>query len=452
MTELHTPDWLADAIFYQIFPDRFANGDPGLDPEGVVAWDAAPTPDNFFGGDLAGIVSRLDHLVELGVTALYLTPVFEARTNHRYDAVDYFRIDHRLGTLDDFRRFLSAAHDRGIRVVLDGVFNHAGVGHAAFRDIVEREEESRWVNWFSVEGFPVVSHPVPNYRTCSGCWYLPKWNVHNPEVRAHHLAVARHWIAEGIDGWRLDVPYFVQRGFWRQFREVVKGESDDLYIVAEEWRDPDEWLRGDMADGTMNYTLRDLILGFTADGSIDAYAFAAGVEALHARIPEPARPAMLNLLGSHDTERVLTRHGDDVPALLCAYALLFAAQGAPMIYYGDEVGLRGANDPGCRGGMVWDTARWEPAIHEAVVRWTSLRRRLESLRRGAQRVVALAPDVVAVTRAHADEVTVVVVNRGTAAFAMTRDEAERHGLRFVGEDGLRVPGRGSVVSVDGVIE
>ncbi|MFT4030039.1 MAG: glycoside hydrolase family 13 protein [Protaetiibacter sp.] len=418
MPDLVTPDWLADAVFYQIFPERFANGDPRLDPPGVVPWDAEPTRENFFGGDLAGITQHLDHVVSVGANAIYLTPIFEADTNHRYDATDYFSIDHRLGDLEAFRVFVREAHARGIRVVLDAVFNHCGEGHPAFRDVMAREAASEYVNWFSVEGFPVVQHPEPNYRTCSGCWYLPKWNAYNPEVRAHHLDVARHWIAEGIDGWRLDVPYFINHTFWREFRRVVKGLGDELYIVAEEWRDPGEWLQGDLADGTMNYTLRDLVLGFTADRSIDAVAFADGMNALTERIPESARRAMLNLLGSHDTERVLTRHGGDAAATLLAFRLMLASEGAPMIYYGDEVGLVGENDPGCRGTMPWDQARWRTDILDAVREATALRASEPLLRRGSQRVVALGPDVAAILRFDGRRAVATLVNRGGEAAAV----------------------------------
>ncbi|HTL39862.1 MAG TPA: glycoside hydrolase family 13 protein [Pseudolysinimonas sp.] len=414
MPELTTPDWLADAVFYQIFPERFANGDPTIDPPGVEPWGAEPTRENFFGGDLAGIIAHLDHIVEVGANALYLTPIFQADTNHRYDATDYFAIDSRLGDLTVFRRFLDEAHGRGIRVVLDAVLNHCGDGHPYFRDVVEHEQDSRYVNWFSVEGFPVVAHPEPNYRTCSGCYYLPKWNAYNPEVREHHFAVARHWIEQGIDGWRLDVPYFINHTFWREFRQVVKGMGEDLYIVAEEWREPEQWLQGDLADGTMNYTLRDLVLGFTADGTVSAPEFAEGMNRLSHRIPAPARPAMLNLLGSHDTERVLTRHHDDVAAALRAYALLFASEGAPMLYYGDEVGMRGENDPGCRGTMPWDASVWDAGLLEGIREWTSRRAEHVALRRGAQQVLAIGPDAVAVVREHPDETVVTVVNRGDA--------------------------------------
>lgn len=407
------PDWLHDATFYQIFPERFANGDPELDPPNVEAWGGEPTRENFFGGDLAGITARLDHVAAVGANALYLTPIFEADTNHRYDAKDYFKVDHRLGDLETFKRFLDAAHERGIRVVLDAVFNHCGNGHWAFCDVVANEAASPYVNWFSVETFPVVANP-PNYRTCSGCHYLPKWNAYNPEVRKHHYDVARYWIEQGIDGWRLDVPYFINHNFWRGFRDVVKDLGDDLYIVAEEWRDPEEWLQGHLADGTMNYTLRDLVLGFTADCTIDAHQFADGMNQLRARIPDGYHHGMLNLLGSHDTERVLTRHAGDHDSALLAYALLLTAEGAPMIYYGDEVGMLGENDPGCRGTMPWDKGQWNTSLLEGIRDLTRARTTHTALRRGIQHVIAVDSDTVILVRDTDDQQTAIaVVHRGS---------------------------------------
>ncbi len=406
------PDWLYDAIFYQIFPDRFARSAASPHREDLVDWEAAPTRDNFFGGDFAGITEHLDHFQAVGANALYLTPIFQAETNHRYDCVDYFAVDPLLGTDDDFHRFLDACHHRGIRVVLDAVFNHCGYGHWAFQDALARQEDSPYVNWYSIESFPVVTEPAPNYRTCSGCWYLPKWNAYNPEVRRHLYSVARHWIDQGIDGWRLDVPYFINHNFWRGFHEEVKGLGQDLYIVAEEWRDPEEWLQGDIADGTMNYTFRDLVLAFVADQTIDAPAFVAGMERLQDRIPEGHHHGMLNLLGSHDTERVLTRCGDDQTRLCLALTLLFCSQGAPMLYYGDEIGMRGGNDPDCRAGMVWDQGQWSQTIVDQVRGLARLRTDQEALRRGAQSVSALDPDTLVVSRTTAGAEVRAVIHRG----------------------------------------
>ena len=445
----HTPDWLADAVFYQIFPERFANGDSSLDPADVVPWDSEPTRDNFFGGDLAGITQHLDHIESLGANAIYLTPIFEADTNHRYDAKDYFAVDHRLGDLDTFKTFIDEAHARGIRIVLDAVFNHAGDGHWAFKDIVENEADSKYVNWFSVENFPVQPHPVPNYRTCSGCYYLPKWNAYNPEVRAHHYDVAKYWIEQGIDGWRLDVPYFINENFWRGFRDVVKSIDEDLYIVAEEWREPEQWLQGDLADGTMNYTLRDLVLGFIADRTIDGTQFADGMNALTARVPEGSRAAMLNLLGSHDTERLVTRHGDDVAAAMQSYALLLAAEGAPMIYYGDEVGLVGDNDPGCRGTMPWDESTWNTGLLAFLREFIGLRKSHRALTRGAQSVVALSPDAVVLRRTTGGSTVQVVVNRGAEPVVVAAEGRVLFGAAEVLLDGFHVLPKAIVVLVEG---
>ena len=274
-----TPSWVADAVFYQIFPDRFADGDPSLDPEGMVPWSSRPSRSNYFGGDLRGIETHLDHLERLGANAIYLTPIFEADRSHRYDTADYLRIDHRLGDLAAFKRFLAAAHARGIRVVLDAVFNHCGEGHWAFRHVRAHGADSPYVDWFRVDAFPVVRDPEPNYATCSGCKYLPQFNHANPEVREYLFGVADYWTRLGIDGWRLDVPFLVTFDFWQEFRRRVKAVNPDLYIVAEVWEPAPEWVRGDTADGVMNYPLRDLIVDFAA-GRSSSREFAAGVDEL----------------------------------------------------------------------------------------------------------------------------------------------------------------------------
>ncbi|MDR3107807.1 MAG: glycoside hydrolase family 13 protein [Bifidobacteriaceae bacterium] len=329
-----------------------------------------------------------------------------------HDAVDYFQIDHRLGDEDAFRRLLESAHARGIRIVLDGVFNHCGDAHPYFRDVTVNEARSEYVNWYSVDGFPVVSEPTPNYRTFADCANLPKWNVYNPLVRRHHLEVARHWLELGIDGWRLDVPWLVPRGFWTEFRRLVKQINPGAYIVAEEWRQPEPWLQGDTCDGTMNYAPREPVLEFTADGSIDAAQLADRVNSLFARIPAGFQRGLLNLLGSHDTERVTTRHGGQTGRCLLAHALIFGCAGTPMLYYGDELGLRGGGDPGCRGAMPWNSAGWPEDFLASIRALAQARRESAPLRRGSQEVLALGPDTVAVRRELDGEVAAVIAHRG----------------------------------------
>lgn len=407
------PSWIADAVFYQIFPERFCNGDSSVNPPQIEAWNSAPTRNNFLGGDLRGIIEKLPYLAELGINALYLNPIFSADTNHRYDVNDYFKIDPYLGSEQDFAELIDTAHAKGIRIILDGVFNHCGNGHYAFRDVMENEANSKYVNWFFVEDFPVKSDPLDfNYKTCTGCYYLPKWNVYNPEVRQHHFAVAKYWLDRGIDGWRLDVPYFVNKRFWREFNELVKSYGDDKYLVAEDWRNPNHWLEDQLMDGVMNYTLRDLVLAFVAGEFVDAYQFADGMNKLTEEMPEAHRKSMLNLIGSHDTERVLTHLHHQAEKVIQAFTLLYGVEGAPMLYYGDENGMSGDNDPGCRAGMCWDKREWNLEIHSTVEKLIQARNVSNVLRRGNQKLVALNADTVLIQRKLGERGAVVVVHRG----------------------------------------
>jgi glycosidase len=404
------PSWLEDAVFYQIFPDRFADGDPSIDPEGVEPWGTPPTRGNFLGGDLAGIRSRLDHIQDLGANALYITPIFEADTNHRYDTADYGRIDHRLGDLGSFRSLVSEAHERGMHIVLDAVFNHCGEGHWAFRHVRAFGERSPYLDWFTIEGFPIVRDPEPNYATCMGCKYLPQFNHANREVRDYLFGVTRQWLAEGIDGWRLDVPFLIDKDFWREFRSIVKGVSPERYIVAEIWETATDWLQGDLADGTMNYPLRDLIVGYT-EGAITAGDFAQGLSELRHATPEWATYGMLSLLGSHDTERISTRLHGNRDLLRIAVALQLTSTGAPMVYYGDEVGLEGANDPGCRASMPWNPAQWDGGLLEWHRALLSIRRDHPALRGLDDRIVHANGGLLVRRRASPEETLHVVVNR-----------------------------------------
>lgn len=450
------PDWVRDAVFYQIFPERFDNADPSTDPEGVVPWGSAPTRDNLMGGDLAGVTDRLGHLQAMGVNALYLTPVFSSSTNHRYDATDYYSIDPRLGGEAAFSTFLETAHDKDIRVLLDAVFHHCGYDHPFFQDVIANEGQSDYVNWFLVQDFPVTAHPVPNYQTCSGCWYLPKLNVQNPQVREYLFGAVQKWMSSGIDGWRLDVPYMLENEpFWEQFRAVVKGHDPSQYIVAEVWEKATEWTTGATSDAAMNYRLRDAILSFVSEWRGGGESFAAELEAIDTEIPADRKGLMLNLLGSHDTERVLTHVGGDVAAVKLAYALLFTAEGAPMVYYGDEVGMAGFNDPDCRGAMLWDEQAWNRGILEWLTTLARLRRENIALRRGTESTVQATENTIVRLRHHEDGDVLVVANRArTEDCIAIQGHSGRGGVDLltgqrVACDAIRVPGTGvSVVRLD----
>lgn len=356
-----TPAWVRDAVFYQIFPDRFCNGDRRNDPPGVEPWGTTPQFRNFMGGDLRGVLDKLDYLADLGITALYLTPIFTSGSNHKYDTIDYFSVDPHFGDMALLRRLVKSCHQRGIRVVLDAVFNHCSHQHPYFLDVRKSGERSRYWDWFHVKKWP-----IPDRFTKHGeakefydCWWgfatLPKLNYANQAVEEYFLKVAEYWIREaGIDGWRLDVPNEVAPTFWPKFRRVVKEANPEAYIVGEIWEDASPWLTGDQFDAVMNYRFQKALLGFFAEETMDATTLDRTLRQLMLDYPEQATAVMLNLLGSHDTSRPMTAAKGDVESLKLMATLQFTFEGAPCIYYGDEIGLEGGKDPDCRRCYPWD--------------------------------------------------------------------------------------------------
>lgn len=381
------PKWAQGAVIYQIFPERFANGDPTNDPPNVEPWDTPPTPTSQKGGDLRGIIQKLDYLADLGVDALYLTPIFASPSNHKYDTTDYYKIDPHFGDLEDVRELVTRCHDRGIRVIFDAVFNHAGMGFFAFQDVLEHGEKSRFADWFNIYDWPIKTDP-PNYETfADGIATMPKLMTNNPEVRAYLLDVARYWIEEAdIDGWRLDVANEIDHDFWREFRRVVKQAKPDALIVGEIWHESSDWLRGDQFDCVMNYPIQYACIDFFAKRAIRADSFANRLAKVQMNHMHSVNLAMFNLLGSHDTARFLTECGEQKERLMLAAAFILTYEGAPMIYYGDEVGMVGETDPDCRRGMIWDPRRQDHEILDWYKDLIALRRRRTVLRTGQTRV------------------------------------------------------------------
>jgi cyclomaltodextrinase / maltogenic alpha-amylase / neopullulanase len=401
------PDWVADAVFYQIFPDRFVDGDPTNNPPDTRPWGSPPTRDHFQGGDLAGVLQRLDYLAGLGITGLWLNPVFAAGTNHRYDTHDYLRIDPALGDEGLLKELVQEAHHHGIKVILDGVFNHCGDGFWAFQDLVANGTRSPYRDWFIATDLPVRADP-PNYQTCGGAPYLPKLNTANPEVRRHLLEVATHWIeVADIDGWRLDVPWKVPGDFWDEFRAVVKDAKPDAYLVGEIWRDATPWL--DVFDGVMNYRLRDLLLDYCLHDHLDAEDVAFEIRSILAALGDAA-PVMLNLLGSHDTPRLLTLADGSLARTQLALTALFTLPGAPLIYYGDELPLEGDNDPDCRRAMPADPHAWLTPTREHCRQLVQIRDTHPALRRGSFEPLLTLNGVLAYRRTLDGEDVVVVLN------------------------------------------
>lgn len=382
-----TPSWVRNAVFYQIFPDRFRRSSKYNVPAILEPWGTKPTAHNFMGGNLRGVIEGLDHIQELGATAIYLCPIFASTSNHRYHTNDYFAIDPLLGTLKDFDDLVKAVHKRGMRILLDGVFNHCSRGLYQFNSVLECGPDSPYRDWFHIDAFPVnaYSGDTPNYR----CWWnlpaLPKFNTNNPEVREFLWSVGEYWIKRGVDGWRLDVPNEIDDDkFWQTFRKRIKAVNPEAYIVGEIWAEPSRWLQGDQFDGVMNYPVRRAVLeaffpeAMTkrdnlstgepeavlhsgtefADSSHDPATHHPRAKALCDKLLEafPAKQfgTPFNLLGSHDNMRIATLGHEHPDRILQAWALLLFLPGAPCIYAGDELGQEGAKDPDNRRCFPWD--------------------------------------------------------------------------------------------------
>lgn len=416
-----TPDWVKNAVFYQIFPDRFARSGQ-VDAHDTVTlkpWGHPPEAQGFQGGDLYGIVQHLDYLQELGVTALYLNPIFASAANHRYHTYDYYTVDPLLGGNEALHTLLDAAHQRDIRVVLDGVFNHASRGFWPFHHVLENGADSPYTDWFHLHDTPLrpYNDSAPaNYDAWAGLRALPKLNTDHPPVRAFILDVATHWIEQGVDGWRLDVPNEIDDDdFWRTFRDRVKSTDPDAYICGEIWTPADRWLQGDQFDGVMNYPLTDSLFGFVAPNTLRGFdhehfdfaprtgtEFTREVMSVFTRYPESIQQAQLNVLDSHDTPRILHTLGNNVAAMKLAVLFQMTMPGAPCIYYGDEIGMSSAGDPYCREAFPWsDEARWNDSLLSFYQQATALRNNHPVLRTGSVSAIQ-ATDRQAVFRRRTD--------------------------------------------------
>ncbi|HEY9737349.1 MAG TPA: glycoside hydrolase family 13 protein [Trichocoleus sp.] len=434
--DIQTPDWVKNAVFYQIFPDRFARTQRQVnDPAMAVPleeWESLPTPFGYKGGNLWGVIDKLDYLQDLGINAIYFTPIFQSASNHRYHTHDYYRIDPLLGGDTAFYALLEAAHQRDIRVVLDGVFNHSSRGFFYFNDILENGPHSPWLDWFKVEGWPLSAYDgaqPANYLGWVGNRALPTFNHDNPNAREYIMRVGEYWIKQGIDGWRLDVPFEIKtEGFWQEFRDRIKAINPEAYIVGEVWQDARFWLDGTQFDGVMNYLFTGPTIAFTAKDrvalplveephyfpypALDAAEYASKIQDLLDLYDWEIHQAQLNILSSHDTARILSVVSDDEDSMALAVLLQMTFPGAPSVYYGDEVGLAGGLDPDSR--RVFPTEeRWNHTLLKLHKDLIALRHARPALRTGQYQCVWAQGEVYAHTRTLGEETVLVVVNTGS---------------------------------------
>lgn len=361
------PQWAQDAIVYSIFPERFCNGDPSNDPPNVKPWGELPESQSFFGGDLRGIITKLDYLEWLGVNCLYLTPIFSAPSNHKYDTSDYYEIDPHFGDQETARELVAQCHQRGIRVVLDAVFNHSGLSFAPFQDVVQKGADSRYASWFNIYNYPVdpAAEP-PNYETfANGIASMPKLMTDNPEVREYLIQAAEFWTRHlSLDGWRLDVADEVYPDFWREFRRRIKAINPECLIIGEVMHDAANFLEGDHFDTVMHYPWQHLCVDFLTrqEPAISLETFADTLGRLRQAERSTVTPMLWNLLDSHDRRRILTALSGNRALLKLAVAFQFLYPGVPYIYYGDEIGMAGGEDPDCRRCMEWHPSQWDSEI------------------------------------------------------------------------------------------
>ena len=488
MPEIHTPHWVQHAVFYQIFPDRFAKSERFAKPGNLESWDSDPTAYGYKGGDLYGVMERLDYLQDLGITALSFNPIFQSAANHRYHTHDYEKVDPLLGGDAAFTELLAECKRRGLRVVLDGVFNHASRGFFRFNDVLENGAASPWLDWFTFNQHPANAYDhnlPPGYTAWVGLHALPKLNTDNPEVREYLMGIAEYWLRQGIDGWRLDVAAEITTpGFWVEFRDRVKAINPDAYIVAEIWDEAPEWLQGDQFDAVMNYRFTEAAIAFTAGHrviakhvagrgyaphpGIDAPTYAAKIDRLLALYPWEIQLAQLNLLDGHDTSRFISIAADDAASVRLGTLLMCTFPGPPCIYYGDEIGLTGAlPDHWARKSFPWDAPeRWDHDALDFHKRVIALRQAWPALRTGSYHRLHAAGGLYVFARVLEDSTLVVAVNAGDLpeiAAVATSELAVGNAVRPVFKIGdsaeatlsdgtlnLRVPARsGLVLDVSG---
>lgn len=380
------PDWVRKTVWYQIFPERFSNGDPSNDPETVLPWDSEqPSRENFFGGDLQGIIDKLDYLEDLGINGLYLCPIFTAPSNHKYDTTNYYEIDPHFGNKQLFRMLVEEAHQRGMRVMLDAVFNHLGAASHQWQDVLKHGADSAYADWFHIDTFPPQYTAVDletardlNYATFSFNPQMPKLNTANPEVQKYLLAIATYWIREfDIDGWRLDVANEVDHHFWKSFHQAVLKEKADFYILGEIWHSAQPWLQGDEFHGVMNYAFTDSIKAFFVEETLSASQMIFGLNRLQSLYRDPINEACFNLLDSHDTPRILTLCQGNKALMKAVLTFMFIQKGTPCLYYGTEAGMLGAMDPDCRRCMNWQ--KQDTELHSFIKELVALRKQFSEV-------------------------------------------------------------------------
>jgi len=381
----HVPAWVENTCWYQIFPERFYNGDPKISPPDLDDWEEGkPTYRSFYGGDLRGIIKKLPYLHELGINGIYMTPIFLSPSNHKYDTQDYLEVDPHFGDKKTLKELIDKAHSLGMKVMLDVVINHIGGKHKFWQDVLLNQEKSEYKDYFHIHSFPVKSsyrnYLKLNFDAFSYSPDMPKWNTENPQARQYLIDAALYWIREfDIDGYRLDVSDEVSFDFWHDFRKAVNACKQDFYLLGEIWHDPTKWIGINCFDAVMNYPIGRLLCDMFIHKKLDCDTFNHELMLKLMRFSDMHTKVMLNLMDSHDTARLLTQANGDKQALKNAFLFMYMMKGAPCIYYGTEIGMEGEHDPDCRRPMIWNKKKQDLELLEFFKQLIALRKRFNSL-------------------------------------------------------------------------
>lgn len=365
-------EWLENTVIYQIFPDRFKRQHP-----------IPHSSDGFYGGNLRGMISGFEYIKSLGVGTIYLNPVFKSRSYHRYDIDDYYEVDPLLGNKEQLKEFIDLCHKSNIKVIFDAVLNHTGTEFFAFRDVVQKGIDSAYKDWFFIDAFPLSQSTKPNYECFGYFGGMPKLNTSNPEVVEYLIGVLKYWTCEfGIDGWRFDVADEIDRDFWRGIRRELKALKSDIVLLGEIFDEASSWLEGDQFDTVINYPLKSMINDLFAYKSINCTLFKQRISGYLMNFKSGVLNSLVNVISTHDTPRFLTLCKESEKRFELAVVFQFTFPGVPLVYYGDEIGMKGEADPDCRRPMIWDSAEWNTDILKLYRFLIALRKESEALRKG----------------------------------------------------------------------
>lgn len=434
------PKWAEGGIIYQVITDRFFDGDKSNNPSGVKSAEELPDRNTYYGGDYKGIIEKLDYIKSLGANMIYISPAFDSPTYHKYDVRDYYKIEEIFGGKKGLKELVAKAHEKGMKIILDAVFNHCSIENELFKDVIKKGKASKYADWFIIDSFPVNTKNC-NYDTFGGLVpSMPRFNTSNEEVIEYLTEAAVYWTKElKVDGWRLDVADEVSHSLWRVFRKKLKAAHNDVLLIGEVWNQALKWLWGDELDTVTNYKYRKWIMDFVS-GVIDIDTLWNKLHSNKMLYRTPCYNFLINLIGSHDTIRSATLLDDDQLHTLTLVATLLL-DGIPLIYYGDEIAMKGEEDPDNRRAMQWACTK-ENATLEAVREVGELRRASDVLKRGKTERLSCGERILAFTRELNGEKLTVIVNFGDERIKVKGNYKEMMaGEGLIAKDGILIGGR-----------